>query len=164
MEEPLDKRVENHKHWYKMDVKGWQRMRADFSNEDLISANLSNATLPYAIFVGANLFGVDFRGADLRGADFSYTVLSDAIFDEANLRGVNFAHSVISGASFNKADLCYANFESCMLTKTNLSEARNLKGTLHSLDDIAESGMSNADIVWFELMSIDPDNRKTVFL
>ena len=47
--EELDKVLENHQHWLREDVEGWQNMRANLRGADLRGANL--------------------RGADLRGAN-----------------------------------------------------------------------------------------------
>ena len=52
--EELNKILENHKHWYYEDCKGWENMRAN-----LCGANLR----------GADLYGANLRGADLRGAE-----------------------------------------------------------------------------------------------
>ena len=67
------KMLENHKHWLKKDIDGWEKMRANLSGADLSGADLS----------GANLWGADLSGADLSGAD-----LWGADLREANLREV----------------------------------------------------------------------------
>ena len=61
--EELDKVLENHQHWLREDVEGWQNMGADLRGADLWGADLRGADL-----WGANLRGADLRGADLRGA------------------------------------------------------------------------------------------------
>ena len=54
--EVLSKILENHLHWLKKDVDGWETMRADLR--------------------GADLRGADLRGADLSGADIDDAVLN----------------------------------------------------------------------------------------
>ena len=77
--EELDKVLENHQHWLREDVEGWQNMRANLGGADLRGANLWGANLG-----GANLGGADLRGANLRGAD-----LRGANLRGADLRGAN---------------------------------------------------------------------------
>ena len=67
----LEKILENHKHWLKEDVEGWENMRAD---------------LRYADLDGADLRGADLRYADLRYADLRYADLRYADLDDADLR------------------------------------------------------------------------------
>ena len=54
----LEKILEDHKHWLKEDIEGWEDMRADLSDADLYGADLSDADL-----YGANLSNADFYGA-----------------------------------------------------------------------------------------------------
>ena len=62
--EEIKKILENHKHWLKEDIDGWEKMRAN-----LREANLREADLREANLRGANLGEADLRGADLRGAN-----------------------------------------------------------------------------------------------
>jgi hypothetical protein len=87
--EELDTILENHKHWIKKDVEGWENMRADLSETNLRSAKL----------YGANLYGANLRGADLCGADLSVTNLSETNLRGADLRGVNLFDSNLRGAN-----------------------------------------------------------------
>ena len=59
--EEIKKILENHKHWLKEDIDGWEKMRADLRGADLWGANLR----------GANLRGADLWGANLRGAEIN---------------------------------------------------------------------------------------------
>ena len=61
--EELDKVLENHKHWLREDVEGWQNMGAD-----LRGANLRGVDLREADLQRADLWGADLREVDLRGA------------------------------------------------------------------------------------------------
>ena len=58
-EKPLNEILENHNHWLRRDVKGWESMRA----------NLSYADISYADLNGANLYGANLVGADLCDAN-----------------------------------------------------------------------------------------------
>jgi len=42
-QEDLNKIIENHLHWLREDVDGWENMRANLSGADLSGANLSGA-------------------------------------------------------------------------------------------------------------------------
>ena len=83
--EEIKKMLENHKHWLKEDIDGWEKMRANLRGADLRGANLRKADLR-----GADLRGADLRGANLRGAN-----LREADFREANLRGANLREADI---------------------------------------------------------------------
>ena len=68
--------LENHLHWYREDIDGWQNMRANLSGANLSGANLSGANLyganlSGAILSGANLYGANLSGANLYRADLS---------------------------------------------------------------------------------------------
>ena len=58
-QEELNKIVEQHQHWLKEDVDGWEDMRANLTGANLYGADLT----------GANLYGADLTRADLTGAD-----------------------------------------------------------------------------------------------
>ena len=66
-QEELNKIVENHKHWMKEDVDGWEDMKAYLSGAYLSGAYLSRANLSEADLSGADLSGAYLSGADLRG-------------------------------------------------------------------------------------------------
>ena len=86
--EELNKILEEHLHWLREDVEGWENMRADLSG-----ANLSRADL-----YGANLSRADLSGANLSGADLSGADLSRANLSEANLYGADLSGANLSGA------------------------------------------------------------------
>ena len=77
--------LENHRHWWNEDCKGWENMKADLRDADLSGADLSRANL---------------SDADLRGADLSRANLSDA-----DLRGANLSRAYLRGADLRGADL-----------------------------------------------------------
>ena len=95
--------IENHKHWFKEDCKGWKDMKADLSGAYLSDADLSGADLSEANLSGANLRGANLRVADLRGANLSEAYLSGAnlsesYLSESNLSGANLRGAYLSGA------------------------------------------------------------------
>ena len=111
-QEELDKIVEQHQHWIRKDVDGWEDMKADLSRADLRGADLREADLR-----GADLRGADLREADLSGADLSGADLSGADLRRADLRGAD-----LSGADLRRADLYEAD-----LYGANLSEAEKFR-------------------------------------
>lgn len=64
--------LENHEHWLKEDVDGWEDMRANLSRADLSGANLFGADLSGANLSMANLSGADLSRANLSGAKNYY--------------------------------------------------------------------------------------------
>ena len=77
----LEKILENHKHWLKEDIEGWENMRADLRYADLRDADLRYADLRYA-----DLRYADLDDADLRDANLRYADLRDANLRYADLR------------------------------------------------------------------------------
>ena len=69
----LEEILENHKHWLKEDVEGWENMGADLSDADLYRADLTDA--------------------DLYGADLSYANLSGAKLSDCNLGNANLSEA-----------------------------------------------------------------------
>ena len=80
--EEIKKMLENHKHWLKEDIDGWEKMRANLRGTDLRGANLREADLRGADLRGADLRGANLREADLRGADLREANLREAKIDE----------------------------------------------------------------------------------
>ena len=112
--EEIKKMLENHKHWLKEDIDGWEKMRANLRGADLRGANLRKADLREADLRGANLREADLRGANLRGAN-----LREADLWEADLRGAN-----LRGANLREADLWEADLWEADLWEANLREAK----------------------------------------
>ena len=81
--EIIDKIIENHGHWLREDVDGWENMKADLCGADLCGANLCGANLRKADLREANLCGANLRGADLCGADLCGAKNLDSVtYDE----------------------------------------------------------------------------------
>lgn len=128
---------------------GAQGRRADFSRQNLRSAELIDARLGRASFVeadlsaanllSADLSGADFSGATMQGAtlqasrgawaDFDKARLIDANFRGADLRGANFSGADLQGAVLTNADLRGARLGGVNLAQANLKEAR-LRGAV----------------------------------
>ena len=123
----LNEILENHNHWLRRDVKGWESMRANLSRANLSDANLDdaylrNTNLSYADLSYANLGVANLRYANLSGANLSYADLSYADLIYANLSRAN-----LSEANISYADLIYANLGVANLRYANLDGA-NLDG------------------------------------
>jgi two-component system LytT family sensor kinase len=72
---------------------------------------------------GSDLSRFDFSGLDLTGADLSYSDLSRTNFKGAILRNADLSFSALNGADFTDADLYEANFNFCGLQNVNLTGA-----------------------------------------
>lgn len=77
----LNEILENHNHWLRRNVKGWESMRANLTCANLRYANLSMTNL-----TGANLGGANLTCANLTGANLSDANLGGANLSDANLR------------------------------------------------------------------------------
>ena len=85
--EELEKVLENHQHWLREDVEGWQNMEADLREADLRKADLRKADLRDADLRKANLWEADLRGANLWGTNLWGANLRGADLRGADLRG-----------------------------------------------------------------------------
>ena len=103
----LAKILENHRHWWYEDCEGWQDMRADLRDADLIDANLRGADLRRANLRGADLRGANLIDADLRGANLIDANLIDANLRRANLRRANLRGADLIDANLIDAKGCY---------------------------------------------------------
>ena len=72
---------------------------------------------------GTNLAKFDFSGLDLTGADLSFSNLAQANFRGATLRQADLSFSELSGSDFTDADLYEANFNFSGLRNVNLTGA-----------------------------------------
>ena len=72
---------------------------------------------------GSNLAKLDFSGLDLTGADLSFSNLDHANFRRTILRNADLSFSNLTGADFTDADLYEANFNFCGLQNVNLTGA-----------------------------------------
>ena len=149
----LEEILENHLHWLKRDVDGWEEMRAnldgaDISNTDLRFANLKYASLNDVNFYRSDLRGAnlcqtllqhtnlsyaDFREATLNDADIFNSNLSYADFGNASLVGAYLPRSNLTRADFQGANLCWAHLCSCVFCDTDLRDCNfmysNLRGS-----------------------------------
>ena len=149
----LEEILENHLHWLKRDIDGWEEMRAnldgaDISNTDLRFANLKYASLNDVNFYRSDLRGAnlcqtllqhtnlsyaDFREATLNDADIFNSNLSYADFGNASLVGAYLPRSNLTRADFQGANLCWAHLCSCVFCDTDLRDCNfmysNLRGS-----------------------------------
>ena len=149
----LEEILENHLHWLKQDVDGWEEMRAnlngaDISNTDLRFANFKYASLNDVNFYKSDLRGAnlcqtllqhtnlsyaDFREATLNDADIFNSNLSYADFGNASLVGAYLPRSNLTRADFQGANLCWAHLCSCVFCDTDLRDCNfmysNLRGS-----------------------------------
>ena len=99
-QEELNKIVEQHQHWLREDVDGWEDMRANLYGADLTEANLTGANL-----TGANLYGADLTEANLTRANLTRANLTRANLTRADLTGANLTRADITGANLTGANL-----------------------------------------------------------
>ena len=99
-QEELNKIVEQHQHWLREDVDGWEDMRANLYGADLTEANLTEANL-----TGANLYGADLTEANLTRANLTRANLTRANLTRADLTGANLTRADITGANLTGANL-----------------------------------------------------------
>jgi hypothetical protein len=127
--EELNKILENHLHWIREDVEGWEDMRADLSDANLHDADLSDADLRCANLVEVNLVDTNLRGADLRCADLRRANLRGADLSDADLRCANLVDVNLVDTNLRGADLRGANLIGADLAraKGNLMEYRTGK-------------------------------------
>ena len=153
--EELNKILENHKHWLKKDVSGWERMRADLGEADLSEADLHGEDLSGASLSGTSLSGVDLYRAYLYGAELSEACLSRAYLRRAylrraylygaDLRNADLSDADLGGAYLRNADLSGADLSGANLYGANLYGA-NLSGTDLYGADIHDVNLSGANI------------------
>ena len=103
--EEIKKMLENHKHWLKEDIDGWEKMRANLRGTDLRGANLREADLRGADPRGTDLRGANLREADLRGADLRGADLRGANLREADLRGADLREANLREANLREAKI-----------------------------------------------------------
>lgn len=92
------------------DYSGQDLVQAEFSNAKLVKANFSGADLRGAVFNGAvlkqaNLHGVDFTDGIAYLSDLSEADLSDAILTSAMMLKSTFRGANVTGADFTDAML-----------------------------------------------------------
>ena len=134
-QEEINKILEDHQHWLRQDVDGWENMRTDLNGAVLTGADLT----------GADLIGADLRGADLTGAD-----LTGANLTWADLSGADLNGAVLSGAVLSKADLRFANLCRVDLTGADITGAV-LGGAVLSGAVLTGADLTGADLIGADL-------------
>ncbi len=152
---------QEHLNILKEGVKVWNKWREeypdfqpDFSNADLIGAdlreaNLSNADFSEAFLADANLWQANLRRAFLREAN-----LGNANLSEATLSGAILGRAYLSEANLRNADLKEAYLGNANLSEANLSEA-NLSRANLSGADLWQANFRNTDLTRADLIGAD---------
>lgn len=100
---------------------------ANFADNNLSEARLTNSDLRFAYFADANLAGANLLGADLRGADLSRADLTGADLRWTNLQGAIFGRTNLALADLRGANLAGALFEPHLLPEPQMiAEALSL--------------------------------------
>lgn len=92
---------------------------ANFSNQNLMKVNGSNAEFENVNFSSANLFKANFSNSDLEGSNFT----------DANLKMANLSNSNLSNDNFTGANLTQANLSNTTLTGVTWSNTTCPDGT-----------------------------------
>jgi len=146
--------LDDHKLW---DL-GKGGSRANLSDANLRSANLSDVNLRGAYLRGANLSDVNLRGAYLRDANLSDANLYNAYLCNVNLRGAN-----LRGANLNGANLSDANLRSANLSDVNLRCA-NLCNVNLSDADLRDAYLRGANLSDADLSNVIMDWQSHVLI
>jgi len=105
----------------------WRKLHRDirpnFSNANLINADLREAKLSHADLPGAYLIGADLSHADLSYADLPGAYLINADLSRANLSRANLSHTELNNVKLIDADLINADLSHTDLSGANLSLA-----------------------------------------
>ena len=152
-EEELKQILDNHLHWLKEDVDGWEKMRADLNRADLREADLHGADLREADLHGAdlreaelsraNLGWADLRGAYLRGAK-NIPFIPSACPDVGSFIGYKKAHGyIVELEILSDAKRSSATTRKCRCNKAKVLSIQNLDGTKANIDQIASNFDSN---------------------
>ena len=147
----LEEILENHLHWLKQDVDGWEEMRANLNGADISDTDLRFANFKYASLNNVNFYKSDLRGANLcqtllqhtnlSYADFREATLNDADIFNSNLSYADFGNASLVGAylprsnltraDFQGANLCWAHLCSCVFCDTDLRDCNFMCSNLY---------------------------------
>ena len=128
----LEEILENHLHWLKRDVDGWEEMRANLDDADISNTDLRFTNLKYASLNDVNFYKSDLRGANLCQTLLQHTNLSYADFREATLNDADIFNSNLSYADFGNASLVGAYLPRSNLTRADFQGANLGWADLHS--------------------------------
>lgn len=161
----LNRLLEKHHQWIESD--GQEGERVDLRNEQLQYANFSGENLHSADLRGANL-GTDRKeiqaSLDQKGIsslDFQRTKLPDANLSEADLRSADLTGADLSGADLRGADLRNANLQYADLSGANLSNS-DLRNCLVHKANCNNTNFENSDLRGIDLST--PILKETIFL
>lgn len=111
---------------YRRTPEGQKEEALEFSEADLVSADLVDRDLSGADFFSANLTQANLKMCDLNGAEFGSAKLPKASLYKCDLRGTIFQESDLSGADLSQSDCENADFRGADLTGANF-EGANLR-------------------------------------
>lgn len=130
-----------------------------------------NDERPYSETELFNLSEIDFSEINIIGANLSYTDLNDTNFTDSELKEVNFSNSDLTSAIFLRADISEVDFTGANLNgvnfasttcKANFTDA-DLSGADFSDGDFSESdfGLSvNMSLCKFDSYTVWPDSSE----
>ena len=101
----MERILQLHKNWLMDTEEPLDRLRADFTGQDLHGIDFSGRDLSLAIFKGANLEGAIFFNAKLVGTNFEGANLTKVSFANANLTAANIKKANTSDTIFTNAQL-----------------------------------------------------------
>ena len=105
MTDDIERILQLHQNWLMETEEPLNRLRADFTGQDLHGIDFSGRDLSLAIFKGANLEGANFFNAKLVGANFEGANLTKTSFANANLTASNLKNANTSDTIFKNAQL-----------------------------------------------------------
>ena len=151
----LDDIIQDHLHWLKEDVDGWENKRMQFWHIDLRYVDLSDTILDKA-----GLYDCDLHGSDLSSAS-----LVQACLDDCDLRGCIFNSADLGQCSMRGVYMSNAEMKNCRHTKgLNLSWADLYKCDFdytHLTDvDLSKSNLNRANLFYVNIMHSNLSNTK----
>lgn len=120
-----------------------RKKRLNFSNANLVEANLNQVDLRNINLSNSNLSGACLKGADLRNTNLSNTNLYNANLEEADLRNANLINTNMMNADLRKSDMMNANLTNVDLRKSDLLYA-NLTNANLKYADLSKADMRNS--------------------
>ncbi|MCP4631652.1 MAG: pentapeptide repeat-containing protein [candidate division Zixibacteria bacterium] len=161
----LNKILKEHELW--MSSGGEHGKVADFRNANLLEIDLSNLSLPHAVFIGANLYGTNFSGSLLHDTRFS-----EEIYDEyhnevsfADLTSANFKNANLRRASLRYTNLTEVDFTDASLTDANLTDTKGLLSEQLAGTDVTNAKLPEEINKFWGLVAVDEaaQNYRKIF-